>query len=283
MCATAAHAVDFYADAIYWQASETIDWSLTNNLSLPNQVIAYHTIDFDFAPGFRVGAGLHKNDWYGRAYYTHYNVKEKDSVQGNVISIFIPGKFAQALYNTGQVDFKIDFNMVDLDLYQQIQVGESLTLRPIVGLKAGTINQQVNTRFQGGITVLERVSNDFTGFGPKVGIESRWVFYQAHDVAYSIAAETSTALMWGKWSITDNMTQSNSSLPSSVQVGKRNMGAFEIQGLVGLNVHYKNADLKIGYEASNWFNQYQVFDDGTGTHSNDLVLQGLTAALTFHC
>jgi hypothetical protein len=283
LCSSLAYAVEFYADALYWQASETVDWSLTNNLSLPNQVIAYNTIDFDFAPGFRVGAGINKNDWYGRVLYTHYHVKENESVQGNVVSAFIPGKFAQGLYKSGQVDFKIDYNMVDIDLYKQIQVGESFLLRPIIGLKGGTINQQVNTQFQGGITVLERVSNDFTGFGPKAGIESRWVFYKANDIAYSLAADVSTALMWGKWSIKDNLTQSNSSLPSSLRVGKRNMGAFEVQGLVGVNVHYKNADLKIGYEAQDWFNQYQVFDDGTGTHANDLVLQGLTVALTWRC
>ena len=61
------------------------------------------------------------------------------------------------------------------------------------------------------------------------------------------------------------------------------MGAFELQGLVGLNLHYKNADVKVGYEVSDWFNQYQVFDDGTGTHTNDLVLQGLTVSLTLRC
>jgi len=162
-------------------------------------------------------------------------------------------------------------------------VSESFLLRPIIGLKGGTINQAVNTRFQGGITVSERISNDFTGFGPKVGIDSRWVFYKTNAAAFSLAAELSTALMWGNWSIQDNMTQSNSSLPSSVQVGKRNMGAFELQGLVGLNLHYKNADVKVGYEVSDWFNQYQVFDDGTGTHTNDLVLQGLTVSLTLRC
>ncbi len=276
-----AHAIELYADALYWQATETVDWSLTNNLSLPNQVISYNTIDFDFAPGFRVGAGMQVKDWSYRSLYMHYSVVEKASTQGNVISIFIPGKFAEAFYNTGQVNFTIDMNMVDLDFSKEIVIGRAFSIRPLFGLKGGTINQEVNTHFQGDITVNERVHNDFTGLGPKVGIDSRWNFYSADFLQYSFAAEIQSAFMWGKWSIDDNMAQSNSTLISSVQVGKRNVGAFELQGFFGIELRYKNAGLKIGYEVSDWFNQYQLFDDGTGTHTNDLVLQGITAALTY--
>ena len=50
-----AHAIDFYADALYWQASESAEWALTNNLNSVDQVISYKTIGFNFAPGFRVG------------------------------------------------------------------------------------------------------------------------------------------------------------------------------------------------------------------------------------
>ena len=277
------YAIEYYADALYWQASETVDWSLTNNLNLLNQRISYNTIAFHFAPGFRIGAGLQNEDWNAQLFYTYFHVKEIDSAQGNVISAFIPSKFAEGIYQRGQVNFTIDLNMVDFDLYKQIKVGEHLILHPIIGLKGGTINQQVNSRFQGSLIVFESVTNDFSGFGPKVGIDGRWIFYKTNGVQYSLAAEISSAFMWGKWSIHDNMTQSNSFLSSSVQVGKRNMGALELQGLIGINLHYKNANVKIGYEVADWFNQYQVFDDGTGTHTNDLVLQGLTVAFTLHC
>ncbi|WP_133130036.1 Lpg1974 family pore-forming outer membrane protein [Legionella yabuuchiae] len=277
------YAVDFYADVLYWQAFETVDWSLTNSLSLPNQVISYNTIDFDFAPGVRVGTGFQHKNWYGRLLYTHYHVNEKATTQGNVISAFIPGKFAEAFYNTGHVNFTIDFNMIDADLFKKIEVGESFILQPIIGIKGGSINQQVNTRFQGDITVYEKVSNNFGGVGPKVGIDSQWIFYKKQNLHSSLVAEISSAYLWGNWSIHDNMTQSNSTLPSMVRLGKRNFGAFELQGLMGLNLSYNNVSIKLGYEVSDWFNQYQVFDDGTGTHTNDLIFQGLTAALNFRC
>jgi hypothetical protein len=33
---------------------------------------------------------------------------------------------------------------------------------------------------------------------------------------------------------------------------------------------------------NDWFNQQQYEDNDTGTHSNDLVLQGLTVGIAYH-
>jgi hypothetical protein len=65
-----AYSVDLYADALYWQPSESVDWALTNsNISStvqPNQIISYKTIEFDYSPGFRIGLGAHSDDWMAR-------------------------------------------------------------------------------------------------------------------------------------------------------------------------------------------------------------------------
>lgn len=276
-----AYAIDFYAEALYWQASETVDWALTNNLSLPNQVISYKTIDFNFTPGFRIGAGLHRDDWHSRALYTRFTTAKNASTSGNVISAFMAGKFAETFYNTGQVHFAIDFNMFDVDLYKDITIDPSLTLKPVLGLKGGWINQRVNTAFQGDISVFEAVTNDFSGIGPKAGIEGQWNFYTAKDYKLSLIAEAASAYMWGNWSISDVLTQNNSSQNSDVVVPRRDMGALALQGLVGLKMEYPHYSVQIGYEVSDWFNQFQVFDNATGTHSNDLVLQGLGLSLHY--
>jgi hypothetical protein len=278
-----AYAIDFYADALYWQASETVDWALTNNLRLPNQIIAYKTIDFDFAPGFRVGASLQKEDWNTRILYTRYHVQANATTHDNVISAFMPSKFVETFYQTAQVDFTIDYNIVDADLYKSIQVGESLVLNPLIGLKGGTINQRINAGYQGIVSVLEHVTNNFTGFGPKIGLESQWSFYNKNNLQYSLIANVATSYMWGKWSIHDTLTRNDSVEIGSVIVGKRDLGAIALEGLVGINVDYKNYSMKIGYEISDWFNQFQVFDNATGTHTNDLVLQGATLAFKYRC
>lgn len=292
-----AYAVDFYADALYWLPSETVDWALTNsNISAsiePNQTIAYKTILFDFSPGFRVGTGLQKDDWTARVLYTRYNAQTKASTSGNVISTFMPSKFSSKFYQSGHVHFTIDFNMFDVDVSKHIQIDDTLVLSPLIGFKGGRINQQVNVRYQNPIAVpptnfnpndvLEQVSNNFSGFGPTVGISSQWYFYKKNGFQSSLIGDFSAGYLWGRWFINDTLYQDHAVVIGSVNVGKRDFGAFAVQGLMGINLDYKNYSLKLGYEVSDWFNQYQVFDNGSGTHTNDLVLQGLTVAFSYRC
>ncbi len=292
-----AYAVDFYADALYWQPSETVDWALTNsNISSAvqaDQVISYKTIRFNFAPGFRVGAGLQKDDWTVRGLYTRFNTQVNASVSGNVISTFMPSKFSSKFYQSAHVHFTIDFHMFDVDLSKQIQVDDTLVFNPSVGLRGGWINQQINTRYQNPILVppafsnpndvLEKVTNNFSGLGPKVGMGGKLYFYKKNELKSSLIGDFSASYLWGKWSIHDTLHQDNGSIVGAVNVGKRNFGAFAVQGLIGINFDYKNYALKVGYEVSDWFNQYQVFDNGSGTHTNDLVLQGMTVAINYHC
>ena len=55
-----------------------------------------------------------------------------------------------------------------------------------------------------------------------------------------------------------------------------------LQGFMGFGLDFdlqgkcSHLSFKLGYEIQDWFNQYQVFDNGTGAHNNDLLLQGLT-------
>lgn len=291
------YALDFYADALYWRPSESIDWALTNsNISpsiTPNQELSYKTIRFDFAPGFRVGAGLQKDEWDVRLLYTRLNTNADTSVSGNVISTFMPSKFNTKFYQSAHVKFGIDFNMFDLDLSKQVKIDDDLLFNPFIGLRGGWINQEVNTRYQGPMNipptsfnpnnVLEHVTNHFSGIGPAVGMGGQWRFYNKSDIQYSLVGNASAYYLWGKWGIYDTLYQNNGEAIGSVNLGNRDFGAFTVQALLGLQGQYHDFSVKVGYEVSDWFNQYQVFDNGSGTHNNDLVLQGLTVALKYSC
>lgn len=290
-----AYAFDFYADLLYWQPSETVDWALTNSdisASIPYyQSISYKTIAFNYAPGFRVGAGFERDDWRSRLFYTRYKTEEKSSTNGNVISTFMPSKFSSKFYQSGHVNFTIDFNMFDLELSKPIMVEDAFEFSPLIGLRGGWINQEVNTLYQNPISVppasfnpndvFEHVSNNFSGLGPKIGIGSQWYFYRKNKFQTSLVGDISLSYLWGKWSIHDTLFQKNRAIIGFVNVGKRDFGALGFQGLLGIHFDYMNSSLKIGYEVSDWFNQYQVFDNGSGTHTNDLVLLGLTAAFNY--
>ncbi len=276
------YAVHFYADALYWQASETVDWSLTNNLNRSNQRVAYNTIAFDYDPGFRIGIGLPNEKWSSRFIYTRFHSKANEATNGNVVSAFIGSKVLQPFYQAGQARFKIDFNMFDADIYKAIMVDESLIITPLIGLKGGWINQDVDAGFQGAVNVEERISNDFYGVGPKAGVEAKWIFFNNNRFQYGFVSDVFAAYLWGHWSIHDLLYQNNSVIKFDTVAGKRDFGAFAAQALIGIQLDYNHQySINLGYEISDWFNQYQVLDDATGAHSNDLILQGLTLAL--HC
>jgi hypothetical protein len=43
-----------------------------------------------------------------------------------------------------------------------------------------------------------------------------------------------------------------------------------------LQLNCRNWNSAVGYEFNDWLNQCQIFDDATGPHNNDLIVQGLS-------
>lgn len=283
-CSSYAYSLDWYADLLYWQASETADWVLTNNLSTPNQQVAYKTISFNNNPGFRVGVGQTWQDWDTKVLYTRFNSKTTASASSpGLTAVFLGGKLAEPLYQSGHIRFSIDFNMFDVTASKAIPVDSMLQIKPMIGLRGGWIDQHISTTLNGTRSNVENINNDFTGVGPIAGVESLWTFYQKNEHRLSLAADFAASFMWGRWGIDDMLTRGDNLQHIRVHVGKRHSGAFALQGLMGLHWNYKHYAVKLGYEISDWFDQYQVLDDGTGTHNNDLILQGLTLSLHARC
>lgn len=280
LCTSNVNAMELFLDALYWRATETVDWVLINDLDVPNQNITYGTVEFDYEPGFRIGVESN-NNWYNKFYYTNYYTKASGSASGNLVSTFMGGKLATSdFYNNGQVNHNINYNTLDWDLGKSFYVSEKFMLRPLLGLRGGWINQKIVTNFQGAISVTETVRNNFKGIGPKVGIAGELEFYHSTRHKICLIADFGTSYLWGDWDINDVLT-SNTSDTFTINVGSRNFGAFTTQALVGIGLESKRFALKFGYEIFDWFDQYQVLDDGTGAHESDFILQGLTLYLSY--
>lgn len=273
-------------DALYWRATEAVDWTLINDLNASNQHITIETISFNFDPGFRIGVGYEDACWDTKLCYTSYYTKATDSASGNLRSSFLGSTLDlpshNFFYQSGHINFAIRYNMFDWDFGKRFDVAQVLTLRPLLGLKLGRIDQTINTSFVGSVSATENINNNFKGIGPKAGLETRLAFFCKQGCQLSLIADFTTAYLWGRWEIkdvlNDNATPARTKI---IDVDDKKFGSLTFQGLLGANLDYKNFSMKLGYEINDWFNQCQIFDDDTGGHSNDLILQGLTLSLSY--
>jgi len=269
-------------EPLYWQATESVDWVLNNNLNSINQQISYSTADFDFRPGLRISAS-YKRDWDFRVTYTTYYTKASDSASGNLVATFMGGKMIQNgnfFYTSGQLNFKINFNTLDLDFGKTFYFRKRSSYRPYIGLKNGWIYQEISTNLRGATSIVEDIHNNFIGIGPRMGLSSNWRITRTKNFTTNGFMDVSMSYLAGRWSISDVVTASNAT-NLYTNAGHRYLGAAVIQGLIGFSFDYKSYMLSIGYEISDWFNQCQVFSDASGTQNNDLILQGLTLQLTY--
>lgn len=289
--------IDIFADALYWYTSETVDWAFTRVPSLSFEKTAYKTISFEWDPGFRVGLGynMHHDQWDTQFYYTWFQAHAKDHASGSVTSGFLAARLSLLEpFTTGKIHFNIHFNMFDWDLGRSFLVSKSLSLRPYIGAKGGWINQKGRAKWTipnfAGLGSLfsatEDVKNNFRGGGPKGGVNGKWILGNVNRHVFSIISNIASAYMWGHWTLRDEFIDTLST-KTAIKMKDRNFGAFMLQALMGFGWDFnfdKNRShfaLKLGYEIQDWFNQFQVFTNISGTDNADLVFQGLTLDLRF--
>jgi hypothetical protein len=279
------HAHEFFLAPLYWRATESNDWTYVNSMTTPNQTITYKTLDYDYAPGIRIGGLVDlKNHWDSQFFYTKFYTSTSDSTAGNLKSAFLGAKMAlpsnSYFFQSGQISSSINYNMFDWNVGKRFDVTNMLMLRPLLGLETGWINQTFNTNFQGATSVAENISNNFRGIGPKMGIEGKLVLSQKNNYQANFIATFATSYLVGTWKNPDTLIASP---PKSVNISltNRQFGSLSLQALVGFGLDYKDFSIKAGYEINDWFNQCQIFDNDTGGHNNDLVLQGLTLSLSY--
>jgi hypothetical protein len=281
---TGAYALTAFVEPLYWQVSEADDWAYLNNNNSSTQLITYKTISFNYKPGLRLGVSR-EGAWDTSFYYTNYYTNAKDSATGNVVSSYMGATLAKPssgyFYNAGQVNFSIHYNIADWDVSKRFKVNEWLGLRPLVGLEGGCINQTINSSFQGTVSTSEDITNKFMGLGPKLGLETQLSFLRRQDYKLSLIALFATSYLMGHWTIKDNVFTTNPTA-HNVNVPSRNMGALAFQSKLGANLAYKKFSMSLTYEMNDWINQFQIYDDNTGTHTNDLTLQGLSFKLSYN-
>jgi hypothetical protein len=289
-------AMEYFGSFLYWQATEPVDWVLDTNRNAADQFVAYETIGFNAAPGFRFGVAR-KGTWNTELYFTRLKSSSADSATGYLTPAFLGGKLALSdepkstlpYFDSGYVETVIDYNVLDWDFGRSFQQCESLRLRPVIGLKAAWIRQTFDSGFQGvwpdddlAKIMTEHMKNNFWGLGPKIGIQNAWDVWGGEQCEVVCIADFYTAYLLGHWTVRDEThltSLQNSTVDQSTRVfpsDARDFGAVTFQAMIGIELKYGCWSVTTGYEIHDWLNQCQIFDDATGPHNNDLVLQGLT-------
>lgn len=289
--------VDVFADAIYWYTAETADWAVVHAPNGNTEKVAFKTIGFDWNPGFRVGVGYNMDHdrWDTQFYYTWFQARTTEHARGAADTVqpaFIGWKVTDTGYfDKGELKWNLRFDMFDWDLARNFFVSKALSVRPLIGLKGGWIKQSIHTEWKKRVTVLgvsvpltavENLKNNFWGVGPKGGVNTKWIFGKTQTAFFSLFGDFAAAFMWGHWTIKDKFQDTLLTTLLNKSGRNRDFGAVMVQGFMGLGFDL-NFDkdrshfaMKLGYEVQDWFNQFQIFTNATGTQANELVFQGLT-------
>lgn len=286
--------IDVFVDFLYWYTSEAIDWAFTVPTVQKPEFTAYKTVSFDWEPGFRVGLGynMFHDQWDTQASYSWFQSKAIHHVEGKVDSAFFAARISAVQpFDSGKVRLDLHYNMFDWDLGRRFLVSSCLSLRPLLGVKAGWINQTIRTKWKrldfpliGLLTASEDLKNNFRGGGPKGGVHGKWILGNANRHQFSLVGNFEAAYMWGHWIIRDAFTDSLNTR-TFTKVDDRNFGAFVLGGLMGLGWDFNfdktraHFSLNVCYEIQDWLNQVQLFTNTSGAQNNDLILQGLTVKL----
>ena len=173
-CSTAiAQGVTPFCDVLYWHASEDTFavWSNVTTLSS----FSAETMRFDWNPGFRVGLGFQPDEesWDVKLYWTYFRTTQNATVGGGLSTVFteffsgfVGGDVS--LLNSALIDWRLNYNTIDLEAGRKFAVGESVWIRPSLGIKTAIIQQQIQLDTSDalyGTSTEEDITHDFGASG----------------------------------------------------------------------------------------------------------------------
>ncbi|HSX10361.1 MAG TPA: Lpg1974 family pore-forming outer membrane protein [Chlamydiales bacterium] len=334
--------LSFDASFIYWQPLEdNLEFAIVDNTTLSGPDLVEDSIDanvvdmdFNYKPGFKIGFGgyFDYDNWDVHAEYTWFHTKNHNSASvadtstaatttQKILPLWgVPGENtsatpdmldAEMFFNSADAKWKMNMDIVDLDLGRWCYVGTKLTVRPNFGARAAFIRQHYHVTYEAqsfdSDAADSREVNVFAnthnwGVGVKTGLDTNWMIGQGFrmfgcseaDILFTrytklSSAETAVALA--------SATEGATGFPAiHVHQSKHNTVRthFDIQLGFGWGTYWDcnnwYTDVMLGYEFQVFFDQnmFRHFDDdvmqlNSTMPNGNLYTQGLTAqfSLTF--
>jgi len=222
----------------YWNAHQDgLEYAIDNEVQSPNfnaaPVIAdvlelnnlvdskYLTPNFEWNFGFKVGLGYCTtcDGWDIGINWTWYRGKADDHVEAEVDDnhtlIALWSAFLNVLDALEYADdirtcWKLELNLIDIELGRDFWTSRYLSIRPHVGLRIAFIEQDYDLEHRGGswaafstpnaqpsLTNEVCLDNDFKGVGIRAGLDSTWNF----GCGWALYGNFAASIVYGRFSI----------------------------------------------------------------------------------
>lgn len=301
--------VDFFFDAafIYWTARQdglayAIEGADFNLVNFDTQRGPIHEPDWDFEPGFKVGAGLkmEHDGWDVYANYTWLHSSASDSItdpgnflptlQNGAFILFniIPNPPGGGGFQSASETWKHHFNVIDLELGRDYYISQYLTLRPHFGFKGTWQEQDVRIRYSFVDTNQFRAHQhqDSWGIGIRTGLNACWFFIPSFGLYGDFAIS-------GLWSGFNNSRKDDRVFPdqSMLNILDTHEVTHSVKPVIefGLGLRYQllyNDDdyrflIQAGWEEQIWMDNNHLIDFAQYGNKGTLSLQGFTLKVRF--
>lgn len=292
LCPIAGYAAPFspFLDILTWRASEESSsiWASKVTDTSTNQFrFGPEDISFDLNYGFRGGFSYTPNSqfWNATLYWTHFNTQSNENIATALQIIapeFFSGFTSGNLFFGADIDWHLAMNTLDFVIHHAINLSPSLTIFPSIGVKAGTIFQNIDSIWDAVLyKSTEKVDNDFYGAGPSFGVDAKWNIF---DNVF-VVGNLHSAFMLGHWNINDVYKRpAVSGVVTATTITTRlnhtMLGTLMLDYFLGLEWQYrKSVTFKLGYEMQYWANQLRLPTFQQLPLHGDLTLHGGTCGI----
>jgi hypothetical protein len=266
-------------------------------------------VNFKYSPGLKLGIGYNfKRDYWDvflnwtllNSNKSHKSLVSSTQVVNNPNStiVFLPfGGIITGLLVGGSVHshWSLHFTTLDCELGRNFFISRYISLRPFIGLKADWINWKFKNSYKNFIftpnpSVVTApfsaiLKEDNQGVGPRMGINSRWIFS-----SFAIVGNFAASLLYTDMIAKKKLDVSPASPPGFITMAHRHELKPVLECFLGVDWQHcfkqrSNLSLSVGYEAQLWWDQTAAeFHGGILNFNGELhaiqalMLQGLTAS-----
>ncbi|MDN3507281.1 MAG: Lpg1974 family pore-forming outer membrane protein [Simkaniaceae bacterium] len=264
------------------------DFTSLNEASALNNLIdaKFLTPDYDWDWGFKAGLGYCSpcDGWDFGILWTWYRGKANDHVERElddnaslmpIWSAFAPLAGGVLVATDIETQWKLEMNLIDLELGRSFWTSKYLSMRPFVGLRIAYLNQSFDIQHKGGSWSENtnttppqaaynnevELSNDFKGVGLRGGLNTLWNL----GCGWGIYGNFAMAILYGRFDVDHDETNRRASNPHEkvkITDAKNSFRASRGAADLALGLQYQTmfCDCAYGFSVALGWEHHLFFD-----------------------